>query len=114
MTILLAAMDPLGRTIILEERQWSQHICRDHPGMEYEWIAQCLASPDFIACDAVYPERRVYYKRRFLLLASVRRFYLKVVIELPTENQDPCRVITAFIATTPKMGERLEWPIRSD
>jgi hypothetical protein len=106
---LFTVQDPFGRTIVLDEAWWLIHINYDHPGMEPDWIAQCLASPDIRAYDADYENRRVYYKRNYLP-APYRQLYMKVVIELPADPQDPCVVKTAYLTPRTKPGEKLEWP----
>jgi hypothetical protein len=110
MVPLFTVKDPLGRTVILDQDRWDTHISVEHPELDYMWIAECLESPDFIAVDTVNKQRRVYYKRSFLPRASIRRFYLKTVTELPAMEGNPCRIITAYIASGAKMGEKLEWP----
>jgi hypothetical protein len=56
-------VDPLGRTIVLQERTWHGHIVKGHPEIKddrrlVEWAVE---SPDEIRHSGSGPDCRIYY-----------------------------------------------------
>src|SRR5260221_5272365 len=105
------AKDPRGWIIICTEDCWINHILARHPeltGFEEE-VKAAIESPSlFIAQHPDRPTRHLYYARR----PKKKWQYLKVVVEVESENSGA--IITAFLADSPKQGEKPVWPIQTD
>jgi hypothetical protein len=101
--------DPRGRSVICTEACWKWHILdyhHDMAGREAEVIAAITRPSLGIFSDTDFENRNVYYLRR-----SGKPYYLKVVVEFKSEREG--EVITAYLAFSPKAGEKLIWPSSS-
>jgi hypothetical protein len=81
--------------------------------MQSQWVQDCLQKPVYIAHDVTFKRRRVYYKVYQRSSSGHIQRYVKVVVELSLINSSDGKVITAYLVTSPKAGEKLEWPISS-
>ena len=95
--------DPRGREITCSDECWDGHVVKAKPRMAHQegTVKGALEEPDGIAQDVDFRDRQCYYK-----LLPHKKCYMKVVVEL--EN-DHGKVITAFLADSPKRGEKFIW-----
>ena len=97
--------DPRGHKIVCTEENWKLHILDQHPFMVnyIEEIKQAIEKPflGFIYSDTTNEKRHIYYGK------AVDIRYVKVVVEFDTEDGT---VITAYLTTNMKKGEKLIWP----
>jgi len=99
MVYLFTVKDPLGQEVRLTENCYKFHILLEHPELsDVNQIAEAIELPDFIAQDAVNPQRLVYYRT---YQAQPRR-WIKVVVEQG-------EVVTAYIVRRLKKGETIRW-----
>jgi hypothetical protein len=103
---IFEVVDPRGYTIICTEENWKLHILDQHPFMVnyLDEIKKAIEEPflGFIYGDAVNEKRQIYYGKA----VDVR--YVKVVVEFDDEEGT---VITAYLTTGMKKGEKLIWPM---
>ena len=96
---LFIVKDPLGQEVRLTENCYKFHILLEHPELsDVNQIAEAIESPDFIAQDAVNPQRLVYYRT---YQAQPQR-WIKVVVEQG-------EVVTAYRVRRLKKGETIRW-----
>lgn len=96
---LFTVKDPLGQEVRLTENCYNLHILLEHPDLsDANQIAEAIKSPDFIAQDAVDPQRMVYY---WTYQPQPQR-WIKVVVEQG-------EVVTAYRVRQMKKGEPIRW-----
>jgi predicted RNA-binding protein with PUA-like domain len=97
---LFTTTDPQGRSVSLTDECYSFHILTEHPDISnVDEIERAIASPDYIALDAIDDNRLVYYRT---YQRRPQRWFTKVVVE---ENE----VITAYRVKRLKQGETILW-----
>ena len=96
---LFTVKDPLGQEVRLTENCYKFHILLEHPDLsDVNQIAEAIESPDFIAQDAVDPQRLIYYRT---YQAQPQR-WIKVAVEQG-------KVVTAYRVRRLKKGETIRW-----
>jgi hypothetical protein len=96
---LFAVRDPLGQEVRLTESCYNLHIRVEHPELlDVNQLVDTIASPDFIAQDAVDPLRLVYYRT----YQTQPQRWMKVVVEQG-------EVVTAYRVRRLKQGEARQW-----
>lgn len=96
---LFTVKDPRGQEVRLTENCYQFHILLEHPELsDVNQVAEAIESPDFIAQDAVEPQRLVYYRT---YQAHPQR-WIKVVVEQG-------EVVTAYKVRRLKKGETIRW-----
>jgi hypothetical protein len=110
--VIATWIDPLGRTVVLYEDTWYDHICVEHPNLrdQIHLVQATIEHPEGIYFDAAYVERESYYRPMWL---AKRRTLLKVSVEFeaPDEyDQLVGTVVTAYPTASVKQGESHRWP----
>jgi hypothetical protein len=102
---IFEAIDPRGYKVICTEERWKLHVLDEHPSManRVDEVKEAIEKPflGFIFQDASYENRQIYYGKA----EGIR--YVKVVVEFDKEEGV---LITAYLATGMKAGEKLIWP----
>lgn len=97
---MFTTTDPQGRMVELTTDCYTHHILVEHPDMsEVDEIEKTIKMPDYIAEDAIDPERLVYYRT---YQRQPQRWMIKVVVEQG-------EVVTAYRVSRPKQGETILW-----
>lgn len=84
------ATDPSSVRVVLPLALWRDKLLRDHPELagHLSDVLRAVASPDHLAPDPVFEQRRRFYLRG----AGPSRWLLVVV----SYEQEPARIISAF------------------
>ena len=113
MNVVLSCNDCLGRSVVLLEPCWTDHIVKDHPEIEPLLMSLeiVFATPYRIYQDGLNPLRENFY-RAGLFPDSPQRL-IKVCVEFGQSESGRVigEVVTAYAATRMKPTEKLKWPI---
>ena len=110
--IVVACVDPLGRSIAARRRRWDEHVIARHPEIasHAEAVRATLTAPDFIVTDFDNPDGLNYY-RFGVLPPPYSRLYLKVVVSFRGSGSPAVGdVITAYSTGRIARGEVQQWP----
>jgi hypothetical protein len=115
MADLLRCQDRWGRTVVLDEDRWIDHVLRRRPyfrGRERSCVEETLADPEFVTLDVDDPTRRCFY-RPSPLPRPHADVLIKVVVAYranPDGGPDTGTVVTVYPMPKQKTGERRLWP----
>ncbi len=99
--VLFSTTDPLGHNVRLTNRCYQFHILIAHPDLDnLNEIEQSIRLAEYIAQDAVDPQRIVYYKT---YQRRPQRWFIKVVVDEEGE------VVTAYRVKRIKQSEMILW-----
>jgi len=110
MATILQCSDPSGRTVVLDESRWNDHILIQHPELDgyLQAIESTLTGPHVITLDARWEQGENYY-RASALPAPYTRLYLKVCVHFDRDSFRTGRVITAYLTDRIKSSEVRKW-----
>lgn len=105
---LFRLVDRCGRTVVLTEAQWIDHVLPRHPELlgHETMLEAVLRDPLFVNHDATRGSRETFYAPS-PLPPPYGRAYVKVVVEFSTASSG--QVKTAFFANHPRPGEQRKW-----
>jgi hypothetical protein len=100
---LFRTHDPRLFEVILHRSRYHNHIWMQH-GIVIEAIQAAIEDPDLITADVQDPYKENYYAKG--VIPGHPDVLLKVCVLF---KQDVGRVLTAFAAEMPKIGEEMLW-----
>jgi hypothetical protein len=113
LSVILACLDCHGRSIVLLESCWNDHIVRDHPELEPLLISLeiVLTNPYRIYQDSLNAARENFYRAG--LFPERPQRLVKVCVDFRQSESGHVigEVVTAYAATRMKPSEKLKWPI---
>lgn len=105
---LFRLVDHWGRTVVLTETQWIDHVLPRHPELlgHDALVEAVLRDPHFVNLDATRGNRETFYAPS-PLPPPYSRVYVKVVVEFSRVSLG--EVKTAFFTNHARPGEQRRW-----